>query len=88
MDEPWALDPITTRWIEELMQELEGQYTIAIVTHDLQQAKRVADMTPFLYVDTSHGGHTGHMVEYGPTTALFEDPQETYTREYASGQFG
>jgi phosphate transport system ATP-binding protein len=57
------------------MAELKKQYTIAIVTHNLQQAKRVADMTAFLYVDTSTGGRTGYMVEYGPTDALFEDPR-------------
>ena len=89
MDEPCsALDPIATRRIEELMQELKRKYTIAIVTHNLQQAKRVADMTAFLYVDTSNGGRTGYMVEYGPTKALFEDPKETHTKEYVSGQFG
>ena len=65
MDEPCsALDPIATRRIEELMHELKRRYTIAIVTHNLQQAKRVADMTAFLYVDTSNGGRTGYMVEY------------------------
>ena len=56
MDEPCsALDPIATRKIEELMQELKKKYTIAIVTHNLQQAKRVADKTAFLYVDTTQG---------------------------------
>src|SRR6266568_5381597 len=65
MDEPCsALDPIATRRIEELMQELKQQYTIAIVTHNLQQARRVADNTAFLYVDTSRGGRTGYLVEY------------------------
>ena len=68
MDEPCsALDPIATRRIEELMQELKKHYTIAIVTHNLQQAKRVADMTAFLYVDTTKGGRTGYLVEYGRT---------------------
>ena len=66
MDEPCsALDPIATRRIEELMQELKKRYTIAIVTHNLQQAKRVADKTAFLYVDTTQGGRTGYLVEYG-----------------------
>ena len=61
MDEPCsALDPIATHRIEELMKELKKKYTIAIVTHNLQQAKRVADMTAFLYVDTTHGGRTGY----------------------------
>ena len=89
MDEPCsALDPIATRRIEELMKELKTRYTIAIVTHNLQQAKRVADMTAFLYVDLSDGGRTGYMVEYGPTQRLFENPTEEYTKEYVSGQFG
>ena len=89
MDEPCsALDPIATRRIEELMQELKKKYTIAIVTHNLQQARRVADTTAFLYVDTSTGGRTGYMVECGPTGAIFEDPKEEYTKEYVSGQFG
>jgi phosphate transport system ATP-binding protein len=89
MDEPCsALDPIATRRIEELMAELKKKYTIAIVTHNLQQAKRVADMTAFLYVDTSSGGRTGYMVEYGPTEAIFENPQEAYTKAYIQGEFG
>ena len=88
MDEPCsALDPIATRRIEELMQELKKSYTIAIVTHNLQQAKRVADKTAFLYVDTTHGGRTGYLVEYGPTEAIFEDPKEKRTQEYLSGEF-
>src|SRR5215467_338498 len=88
MDEPCsALDPIATRRIEELMQELKQRYTIAIVTHNLQQAKRVADMTAFLYVDTSDGGRTGYMVEYDRTSKIFDSPSEQYTREYISGHF-
>ncbi|MGO9607586.1 MAG: phosphate ABC transporter ATP-binding protein PstB [Candidatus Binataceae bacterium] len=88
MDEPCsALDPIATHKIEELMKELQKKYTIAIVTHNLQQAKRVADMTAFLYVDTSQGGRTGYQVEYGPTQQLFESPQEKHTKDYLSGEF-
>jgi phosphate transport system ATP-binding protein len=88
MDEPCsALDPIATRRIEDLMQELKKKYTIAIVTHNLQQAKRVADMTAFLYVDTTQGGRTGYMVEYGPTQPIFEDPQHDHTKEYIRGEF-
>ncbi|MBV8138418.1 MAG: phosphate ABC transporter ATP-binding protein [Deltaproteobacteria bacterium] len=88
MDEPCsALDPIATHKIEELMKELQKKYTIAIVTHNLQQAKRVADMTAFLYVDTTQGGRTGYQVEYGPTQKLFENPTEKYTKEYLSGEF-
>jgi phosphate transport system ATP-binding protein len=88
MDEPCsALDPIATRRIEELMTELKKRYTIAIVTHNLQQAKRVADMTAFLYVDTSAGGRTGYMVEYGKTDGIFEDPKEESTKQYIRGEF-
>src|ERR1700684_589424 len=88
MDEPCsALDPIATRRIEELMAELKKKYTIAIVTHNLQQAKRVADTTAFLYVDTSAGGRTGYMVEYGPTQAIFENPQQESTKQYIRGEF-
>jgi phosphate transport system ATP-binding protein len=88
MDEPCsALDPIATRRIEELMQELKKKYTIAIVTHNLQQAKRVADMTAFLYVDTSGGGRTGYLVEYGQTEQIFEDPKQQYTKDYIRGEF-
>ena len=89
MDEPCsALDPIATRRIEELMQELKRRYTIAIVTHNLQQAKRVADMTAFLYVDTSNGGRTGYMVEYDKTSKIFDTPSQQYTRDYIGGEFG
>ena len=88
MDEPCsALDPIATRRIEELMQELKKKYTIAIVTHNLQQAKRVADKTAFLYVDTTQGGRTGYLVEYENTEKLFDDPQNEYTRQYIRGEF-
>ena len=73
--------------IEELMKELKKKYTIAIVTHNLQQAKRVADMTAFLYVDTTQGGRTGYQVEYGPTEAIFENPKEKHTKDYLSGEF-
>jgi phosphate transport system ATP-binding protein len=88
MDEPCsALDPIATLKIEELMQELKKKYTIAIVTHNLQQAKRVADYTAFLYVDTTQGGRTGYLVEYGPTKEMFENPREKYTQDYLEGSF-
>src|SRR5262245_19061818 len=88
MDEPCsALDPIATRRIEELMGELKQRYTIAIVTHNLQQATRVADKTAFMYVDTSGGGRTGYLVEHGETQAMFENPQEEYTKQYLRGQF-
>jgi len=88
MDEPCsALDPIATRRIEELMHELKQKYTIAVVTHNLQQAMRVADKTAFMYVDTSRGGRTGYLVEYADTKALFEHPQEAYTKQYIRGEF-
>jgi phosphate transport system ATP-binding protein len=88
MDEPCsALDPIATRRIEELMHELKQKYTIAIVTHNLQQATRVADKTAFMYVDTSRGGRTGYLVEYRDTKEMFEDPQEEYTKQYIRGEF-
>ena len=88
MDEPCsALDPIATRRIEELMLELKKDYTIAIVTHNMQQAQRVADMTAFFSVDISKGSRTGYLVETGPTEQIFESPQEQLTKEYVSGQF-
>jgi phosphate transport system ATP-binding protein len=88
MDEPCsALDPIATRKIEELMVELKSRYTIAIVTHNLQQAQRVADKTGFLYVDTSQGGRTGYLVEFGDSEQMFKDPREKHTRDYIRGEF-
>jgi phosphate transport system ATP-binding protein len=89
MDEPCsALDPISTRKVEDLMQELKKKFTIAIVTHNLQQAKRVADRTAFLYVDTSGGGRTGYLVEYEDTEQIFNNPREKPTQDYISGAFG
>jgi phosphate transport system ATP-binding protein len=88
MDEPCsALDPIATRRIEELMLELRSRYTIAIVTHNLQQAKRVADRTAFMYVDTSAGDRTGYLVELGHTQQVFEDPRHEHTQAYIRGEF-
>ena len=88
MDEPCsALDPIATRRIEELMLELKQKYSIAVVTHNLQQAMRVADKTAFMYVDTSRGGRTGYLVEYSDTKELFENPQQEYTKQYIRGEF-
>jgi phosphate transport system ATP-binding protein len=88
MDEPCsALDPIATRRIEELMTELKKRFTIAIVTHNLQQAQRVADRTGFLYVDTTQGGRTGYLVEFGSSEQIFGDPQEKHTKEYIRGEF-
>jgi phosphate transport system ATP-binding protein len=86
MDEPCsALDPIATRKIEELMLELRKQYTIVIVTHNLQQAFRVADDTAFMYVDQLT--RSGYLVEFGSTKQLFDSPKELYTQQYLSGVF-
>ena len=88
MDEPCsALDPIATRRIEELMLQLKEKYTIAVVTHNLQQAQRVADKTAFMFVDTAGGSGTGYLVEYEETNLMFEDPQEEYTKQYIRGEF-
>ncbi len=88
MDEPCsALDPIATRRIEELMLELKNEYTIVLVTHNMQQATRVADLTAFFAVDISHGGRTGYLVELGETTQIFEAPREQLTKEYVRGEF-
>jgi len=88
MDEPCsALDPIATRRVEELMLELKQRYTIAIVTHNLQQAQRVADRTAFLFVDTTAGSRTGYLIEYRPTAELFGDPHEEQTKAYIRGEF-
>jgi phosphate transport system ATP-binding protein len=88
MDEPCsALDPIATRKIEELMQELKTRFTIAIVTHNLQEAQRVADLTGFMYVETTEGGRTGYLVEFGDSKQLFESPKEKRTQEYIKGEF-
>jgi phosphate transport system ATP-binding protein len=88
MDEPCsALDPIATRRIEELMTELSRKFTIVIVTHNLQQAQRVADFTGFFYVDTTQGGRTGYLVEFNGSRQLFDDPQHDHTRQYIKGEF-
>jgi phosphate transport system ATP-binding protein len=88
MDEPCsALDPIATRRIEELMLQLKEKYTIAIVTHNMQQAQRVADVTAFFSVDISKGNRTGYLVETGLTRQIFDSPREQLTKEYVTGQF-
>ncbi|HEY9851249.1 MAG TPA: phosphate ABC transporter ATP-binding protein PstB [Leptolyngbyaceae cyanobacterium] len=90
MDEPCsALDPISTLRIEDLLHELKEQYTIAIVTHNMQQASRVSDMTAFFNVQpTEKGGRMGYLVEYDKTEVIFQSPKEESTREYVSGRFG
>jgi phosphate transport system ATP-binding protein len=88
MDEPCsALDPVATRQIEDLMKELKTRFTIAIVTHNLAQAKRVADKTGFWYVDTKDGARTGYLVEFGDSGQIFDSPKEKETREYIKGDF-
>ena len=81
MDEPTsALDPISTLTIEDLMDELKSKYTVAIVTHNMQQATRIADYTAFFLV--------GEVVEYAPTTELFSSPKDSRTEDYITGRFG
>jgi phosphate transport system ATP-binding protein len=88
LDEPCsALDPIATRRVEELMVELKKDYTIALVTHNMQQAIRVADTTAFFSVDISQGTRTGYLVEMGPTAQIFDNPREQMTSDYISGKF-
>ncbi len=67
--------------------ELKQEYTIAMVTHNMQQAMRVADITAFFSVDISKGSRTGYLVEMGPTRQIFEEPREKLTREYIRGEF-
>jgi phosphate transport system ATP-binding protein len=88
MDEPAsALDPIATTRIEDLMHELKRDYTIVIVTHNMQQAARVADMTAFFSMDDD-GGRTGVLVEYDETQKIFTNPSEQRTEDYVTGRFG
>jgi len=86
MDEPCsALDPIATLKIEDLMRELAQQYTIVIVTHNMQQAARVSDYTAFLNMGEDRAGY---LVEYGPTNGLFTNPKNKLTEDYITGRFG
>jgi phosphate transport system ATP-binding protein len=81
MDEPAsALDPIATQKIEDLIYKLKQEYTVVIVTHNMQQAARVSDYTAFLYM--------GELIEYGPTQQLFTNPKEERTESYITGRFG
>ena len=81
MDEPCsALDPISTLKIEELIDELKKKYTIIIVTHNMQQAARVSDVTGFFYL--------GELIEAGPTKKIFTNPEKTQTEDYITGRFG
>ena len=81
LDEPTsALDPISTAKVEELVHELKKDYTIAIVTHNMQQAARVSDFTAYMYL--------GEMVEFGKTDELFIKPKRKETEDYITGRFG
>jgi ABC-type phosphate transport system, ATPase component len=81
MDEPCsALDPIATAKIEVLIRELREEYTVIIVTHNMQQAARVSDYTAYLYI--------GKLIEYGITRQIFENPKEENTEKYITGRFG
>jgi len=87
MDEPCsALDPISTLAIEDLMLELKDRYTIVIVTHNMQQAARVSDVTAFLTIDGA--GRPGRLVEIGQTQRIFSNPAEQRTEDYITGRFG
>ena len=89
MDEPAsALDPISTLKIEDLMRELRSQYTIVIVTHNLQQAARVSDMTAFMLGNAVESDRAGRLIEYAPTNLLFTNPADPRTEEYITGRFG
>lgn len=90
MDEPCsALDPISTRQVEELCLELKEQYTIIMVTHNMQQASRVADLTAFFNTEIDeHGKRTGRLVEFSPTEQMFNTPATKEAAEYISGRFG
>ncbi len=91
MDEPCsALDPIATLRIEQLMQELKQEYTILIVTHNMQQAARVSDRTAFFSVDVDDqtGDRTGELIEYDLTETIFSQPAEKRTEDYITGRYG
>lgn len=87
MDEPCsALDPISTLAIEDLIHELKDEYTIVIVTHNMQQAARVSDMTGFFNLEAT--GKPGQLVEFDDTSKIFNNPTEKATEDYISGRFG
>jgi phosphate transport system ATP-binding protein len=87
LDEPAsALDPVSTAAIEELMHTLKSRYTIVIVTHNMQQAARVADRAAFFSLDRTE--NVGTLIEYDDVETIFRNPKDTRTREYVTGQFG
>jgi phosphate transport system ATP-binding protein len=89
LDEPAsALDPISTAAIEDLMHELKRDYTLVIVTHNMQQAARVADMTAFFSLEVSDGDRQGVLIEYDETAKIFTHPSDKRTEDYVTGRFG
>jgi phosphate transport system ATP-binding protein len=89
LDEPAsALDPIATASIEDLMHSLKGRFTIVIVTHNMQQAARVADETAFFGLDSSSGEPAGTLIEFAETGTIFSNPADPRTRDYVTGRFG
>ena len=89
MDEPCsALDPIATARIEDLMAELKSDYTIVIVTHNMQQAARVSDRTAFLTAEVEDGHRVGRLVEFDDTKVMFTNPSDSRTEGYITGRFG
>ncbi len=89
LDEPAsALDPIATAAIEELMHDLKRDYTLVIVTHNMQQAARVADLTAFFTLEVGEGRRTGVLVEYDTTEKIFTNPSDRRTEDYVTGRFG
>jgi phosphate transport system ATP-binding protein len=89
LDEPAsALDPISTRAIEDLMHSLKGRFTIVIVTHNMQQAARVADRTAFFSLETAGPKPVGSLIEYDATERIFSAPRDPRTRDYVTGRFG
>ncbi len=89
LDEPAsALDPIATAAIEDLMHELKSEYTLVIVTHNMQQAARVADVTAFFSLEVENGDRRGVLVEYDETAKIFTQPADKRTEDYVTGRFG
>jgi phosphate transport system ATP-binding protein len=89
LDEPAsALDPIATSAIEELMHELKRDYTLVIVTHNMQQAARVADLTAFFSLEVDENRRSGVLVEYDTTDKIFTNPSDKRTEDYVTGRFG
>jgi phosphate transport system ATP-binding protein len=91
MDEPAsALDPVATARIEDLMQEIKNEYTIVIVTHNMQQAARISDRTAFFSTEVNPDGdtRTGTLVEFDDTAKIFSNPSDERTENYVTGRFG